>query len=99
PRFSKTARSDPRHGEAGRNRWQLTAGAIVGWRLAHDLSEGASEGTDAGEADVETNVSDISVGASEQVHRPLDPPPLQVSMGRLAESIAERPDEMRLRRV
>src|ERR687898_1406347 len=100
PRFSKTARSGPRLGEAGRDRSEVRrAPAIRGRRLADDLGERAAEGAQAGEADVEADLSDAAVALPEQEHRALDPAPLQVAVRRLSEGGAEDPYEMRLRDV
>src|SRR6202171_5687871 len=78
-RFSETARSCPSHGEAGWNRLEGPALAIHTGRLPHDPVEGAAERTQTGEPHVEADVGDVAVGPAEQVHRPFDASPLEVS--------------------
>src|ERR1700680_453165 len=93
-RFSKTARSHPCHGET-RGHWSHRAAPSMRRRsLADDLSESAAEGAQAAEAHVKTNVGDIEIGPSQQIHRPLHPPALQIAVRCLAEGGPESSDEM-----
>src|SRR4051812_18243107 len=94
--FSKTARPRPRHREAVGDGLGVDARAVRGRRLADDGMEGAAEGPEAPEADVEADVGDAAVGLAQQEHRALDPAALEVAVGRLAERRAEGPDEVRL---
>src|ERR1700686_4490602 len=87
--FSKTARSRPSHGEAGRHRLKGPSRAIRARRFAHDPAEGAAKTAQTGEPHVETDVGDLALAAAQQVHRAFDPPPLQVAVGRLAEGGSE----------
>src|ERR1700730_14449639 len=93
-RFSKTARSCPPHGEAGRNRLEGPALAIHTGRLPHDPVECAAERTQTGEPHVEADVGDVAVSPAEQVHRPFDTSPLQVTVRCLSEGRSERADEV-----
>src|SRR6266851_3346330 len=70
--------------------------AVLRRRLADDLSKRAAEGPPAGEADVEADVGDAAVGLTQEEHRPLHPPPLQVTVRRLPEDGAEAADEVSL---
>src|SRR5215210_4814717 len=88
-RFSKTARSRPRHREAVRDRFRVRSTAVIGRRFAHDLAEGPAERAEAREAHVEADLGDAAVGLPEQEHRPLDPPALEVAVRGLAERVAE----------
>jgi len=63
----------------------------------HDVVEGAAERAKAREPDVEADVGDAAVGLAEQEHRALDPPPLQVAVGRLPEGRAKGADEVGVR--
>src|SRR5438132_6413741 len=99
PVFSKTARSCPGHGEAGRDGLDRSALAVDGWRLADDLLKAAAEGTQAVEANVEADVRHAAVGRPQQEHRPLDPAPLEVAVRSLAEGRAKGSDEVRLRDI
>src|ERR1700680_1903234 len=99
PGFSKTARSHPAHREASRHSHHASALAIRDRRLADDVAEGAAEGAQAVEADVEANVSDASLGLAQQEHRALDAAALQVAVRRLAERRAKGSDEVRFRHV
>src|SRR4029077_16361818 len=96
--FSETARSRPRHREAGGNRARRrrAAPAIGERRLADDLAERAAERAEAGEADVEADVGDAAVALAQEEHRAFDPAALEVAMRGLAERRAEGPDEVRL---
>src|SRR6476660_8462803 len=85
--FSETARSRPRHGEAVRDVVGDAARAVAGGRLADDGAEGAAEGAQAREADVEADLGHAAVGLHEQEHRALDAPALQVAVRRLAERV------------
>ena len=51
--------------------------------------EGAAERAEAVEADVEADIGDAAIGRSQQEHRALDAPALQVAVRRLAEGVAE----------
>src|SRR2546423_4098028 len=94
-RFSETARSwrhsrrksrpRCRHLEAIRRLDRRVPGAIVRRRLADDVAERPAEGAQAGKSDVEADVGDAAVGLAQQEHRALNPPPLQVTVRRLAE--------------
>src|SRR5262245_54900825 len=95
-RFSKTARPRPGHHEAGRHRLRMSLLPEAGRRLANDLVKGAAEGAEAAEADVEADIGDATVGQSQQEHRALDAPALQVAVRRLAEGVAERGNEVSL---
>src|SRR5688572_16129986 len=103
-RFSKTARSRgfssryprPHRCEldtVGRDARPM-APAITGWGLAHDLAEGAAEGSQAREGDVEADVRDAPIALAQQEHGALHPPPLQVAVRGLAEHRAEAPAEV-----
>ena len=59
--------------------------------------KGAAEGPEAGEADIEADVSHAAVGPSQEVHPPLDAAPLKVAVRRLPECGAKGSDEVRLR--
>src|SRR4051794_24365796 len=85
PRFSETARSRPRHLEADRDGVAPRAGAVGRRRTADDGGEGAAEGPEAGEADLEADLGDAQRAVAQQRHGALDPAPLQVAMRRLAE--------------
>src|SRR5215207_910543 len=95
--FSKTARSRPGHGKAGRHGSDGRALAIVGWRLADDVAKRARECAQAVEADVQADVRHAAVGLAQQVHRALDTTALEVAVRRLAEGRPKGTDEMRLR--
>src|SRR6266851_10296121 len=84
-RFSKTARSHPAHREARGGRGDVRALAVIGRRLAHDVAERATEGAQAAEADVETDVGHAALGLAQQEHRAFDAAALQVAMWCLAE--------------
>src|SRR5262249_61314502 len=94
---SKTARSRPGHGEAGGNRLDLREPAILGRRFADDVVERPAERSQAGEADVETNLGDGTAGFAEQKHGALDPATLEVTVRRFAERGTEGADEVGLR--
>src|SRR6266581_5632468 len=89
--FSKTARlhrhprRDPRpHGrqlDAVRRHDRTMPRAVARRGLADDLPERATEGAQAGEADVEADLGDAPFGLAQQEHRTLHPPPLQVAVG------------------
>src|SRR5947209_19047347 len=93
--FSKTARSGPGHGEAGRGGLDLSLLAVQRRGLAGDLGEGAAEGAEAVEADLQADVGDAAIGFAQQEHGPLDASALQVAVRRLAESRAEGANEVR----
>src|SRR5690606_28708480 len=57
--------------------------------------ERAAERTQAGEADSEGDISHRPAGVPQQVHRPLDPAPLEVPVRRLAEDLPEGADKVR----
>src|SRR5215471_8941573 len=95
-RFSKTARSRPGHGEAGGNRLDLREPAILGRRFADDVVERPAERSQAGEADVETNLGDGTARFAEQKHGALDPATLEVTVRRFAERGTEGADEVGL---
>src|SRR2546423_13663055 len=99
PVFSKTARSCPGHGEAGRDGLDRSALAVDGWRLADDLLKAAAEGTQAVEANVEADVRHPAVGRPQQEHRPLDPAPPEVAVRSPPEGRAKGSDEVRLRGI
>src|SRR3954451_47507 len=108
-RFSETAlleamvgRSHPGHHDArrhiARGAGAGAPGAPVGARRhTEDAPEGAAERPQARETDVEADLRHRPVGLTQQGHRTLEPPPLQVAVRRLAERLPEGPDEMRLR--
>ena len=73
--------------------------AVVRRGLADDLMERAAEGPDASETHVKANVGDAAVGLAQHEHGALDPPPLQVTVRRLAEDGAEAAAEVRLGEV
>src|SRR2546423_238896 len=75
------------------------AGAVARRRLPHDRAERAAECAEADEADVEADVGHRSVRFAQQLHRPLDPAPLEVAVRRLAERGAELPAEVSRRGV
>src|SRR5687768_15863566 len=96
-RFSKTARSRPRLHEAGWNGAEVGGAPPIGRRrIAHDRGEGAAEGPEAGEPDVEADLGDAAVGLAQEEHRALDATALQIAVRRLAEGRAEYADEVRL---
>src|SRR5947207_15676375 len=95
-RFSKTARSRPRHREAVRDGLYVGSSAVDRRRLADDGPEGPAERPEAGEADVQADLRDTPVGLPQEEHRPLDAATLQVAMRGLSESGAKGPDEVRL---
>src|SRR5262245_45873873 len=96
--FSETARSGPRHGEAGRDGapYRRAAAAVGARRDADDVAEGPAEGAQTGEADVEADVGHAAIGLAQQPHRALDAAALEVAVGRLAERRPEGADEVRL---
>jgi hypothetical protein len=87
------------HLEAVRGLDRVVAVSVGGRRLADDGPERAAEGSEAGEPDIEADVSDTSVGLAQQKHRSLDSSPLEVAMRRLAEAGPETADEMGLRQA
>src|SRR3954454_2799840 len=101
--FSKTALlrlvagPGPRHHDA---RGHVAGGAraappslAVGARRHPDhAGERAAEGAQAREPDVEADLGDGPLGLAQQRHRALQPAPLQVAVGGLAERVLERPD-------
>src|ERR1017187_4006729 len=88
--FSKTARSCPGHGEAGRDRNDLCAPPVFRRRFTDDLVECLAEGAHAREADVQADVGDAPIRAAQQVERPFDSPALQVAVRGLPERGAKR---------
>src|SRR6266853_3278604 len=92
PGFSKTARSHPGHREAGRYRKNELAIAIFGRRVTHDVRERPAESAKAPKPNIQADVRDAPLSLPQQEHRALDPPSLQVAMGRLAECGLEGPD-------
>src|SRR5215216_618632 len=99
-RFSKTARSCPGPREAGGHGPEVRGPhAVRGRRLAHDLAEGPPEAAEAREAHIEADLAHAPVRLSQEEHRPLDPPALEVAVRRLAEGGAKCPNEVRLRDV
>jgi hypothetical protein len=104
-RFSKTAQlrrlfgSDPwahrRKLDAVRRDDGSVSHPIARWRFTNDPGEGAAEGAEACEADIEADIGHASLGLAEQEHRALDPPSLEVPMRRLAENAAEAAAEVR----
>src|SRR5690606_32280217 len=95
--FSESARPRPRGDEARRHRRRPLAPAVRGGRGADDLLERAAERAEAVEPHVEAGVGDAALLLPEQVHRPLDPPALQVAVRALAVDLLEGPDEVRRR--
>src|SRR3954469_19986716 len=84
--FSETARSHPLHHEtAGNRRRARRAAAVLRGRLADDRPERPAERAQAAEADVERDLGHARVRLAQQRHGPLDAPPLQVAVRRLAE--------------
>jgi hypothetical protein len=57
--------------------------------------EGPAERAQTAETDVEADVGDRTVSRAKQEHRPLDTPPLQIAVRRLAKCRAEGADEVR----
>jgi hypothetical protein len=68
-------------------------------RLADDLPERSAERPQASETDSKADVGDSAVSLTQQKHRALDPPPLQIAMGHLAEDRAEAAAEVGRRDV
>jgi len=68
-------------------------------RLTDDLTEGPAERPQTGESDVEADRRHGAVSLTQQEHRALNPPPLQVAMGRLAENRSEAAAEVGWRDV
>src|SRR5918994_2486232 len=96
-RFSETARSRPRLREARRHRPQVGCAFPVHARwLADDLPEGAAEGTQTGEPDVEADLAHVAVRLPQEEHRSFHPATLEVAVRGLAERGAEGADEVRL---
>ena len=96
---SKTARPRPGHHEAGRHGRHLSLLPEAGGRFADDFVKRTTERAEAAETDVEADVGDAAVRRSQQEHRPLDAPALQVAVGRLAERVTEGANEVRLRHL
>src|SRR5258708_38516761 len=96
PGFSKPARSHAWHREAGRDGKNELAIAIFGRRIAHDIRERPAESAEASKPNIQTDIRDAPLSFPQQEHRALDPPSLQVAMGRLAERGLERPNEVGL---
>src|SRR3954463_9045795 len=95
PRFSKTARSGPGLGEAGRDGPEISRSPAIGRRrLADHVGKRSAERPQAREADVEADLGHAAVALAEQEHRSLDPAALQVAMRCLAESGTEGADEV-----
>src|SRR5215471_15263011 len=92
-RFSKTARPRPGHHEAGRHGRHLSLLSEAGGRFADDVAKRATERSEAAETDVEADVRHAPIGRSQQEHRALDAPALQITVRCLAERVAERADE------
>src|SRR5437660_11943620 len=84
-RFSKTARSRPRHPKAGRDRVGIGTVAILRRGLADDLPERPAERAEAHEAHVEADLGDAAIGLPQHEHRPLDAAPLEIAVRGLAE--------------
>src|ERR1700719_1024426 len=97
--FSKTARSCPGHRETGRHGFDRAARTVGGRRFADNLLKAAAEGAQAVAADVETEGGHAAIGGTQQEHRWLDPPALEVTVRGLAEGRAKGADEVRLRNV
>jgi hypothetical protein len=107
--FSKTAQIESwanivewSHGRQLDTVWRhdrTVAEPVMGRRLADNVAEGPAERAQAGEANVEANVGDASVGLAQQEHRSLDPAPLQIVMRRFAKDGAETTAEMSRRNV
>src|SRR3954452_7447046 len=95
-RFSKTARSRVGQREAVGDGLRDGPRAVLARRLADDRAERPAERPEAREADVEADLGHGTIRVTEQEHRPLDAPALQVAVRRLAERRAERADEVRL---
>src|SRR5579875_4193022 len=72
---------------------------VGGRRLADDLPEGAAERPKAGEADIEADLRHRTMGLAQQLHRPLHPGSLQISVRSLPEGGAELAAEVRRRDV
>ncbi len=85
-RFSKTARSRPRHNEARRSGRHASSLAELRRRFAHDVAESAAERTQAAEPDVQANVCHAPIRGAQKKHRALDAPALEIAMRGLAES-------------
>ena len=73
--------------------------AIGARRFADNSPEGSAVGPKAGETDREADVGDGAVSLTQQEHRALNSPPLQVAVGRLAEDGAETAAEVGWRDV
>jgi hypothetical protein len=67
--------------------------------LAHQPAECGAERAEALKSDLEADIGDAHVGASQQLLRALDPPPYQVLVGRLPEGSLEAASEVRGRRI
>src|SRR5262245_54063121 len=97
PRFSEAAllprRARPGHRPACRHPQRRSlareALAVRRRRFTDDRAEGAAEGTEAVEPDVEGDLGDGTVGLAEELHRALHPAALQVAVRRLPEGRAE----------
>jgi hypothetical protein len=63
--------------------------------LTDDRVERLAEGSEAREADIETDVRHAPIGAAQQEQRSFDAPALQVPMRRFPECRVERTAEMR----
>jgi hypothetical protein len=96
PRFSKTARSCPGHGEAGRHGHHELAVSIFRRRVADDVAESPAESAQAAKPNVQADIRDASSRLSQQEHRALHPPALKVAMWCLTEGPPKGPDEVRL---
>src|SRR5579875_17754 len=68
---------------------------VHGRRLSDDLPEGAAERPEAAEADLEADLRHRTAGLAQQLHRPLHPTSLQVSVRCLPKGGAELAAEVR----
>src|ERR1700682_1594380 len=95
PGFSETAGSCPGHDKARGCVNHFLAGAIFARRDLDDVVKRPAEGAEAAEADVQADISDASLGFTQQEHGALHPPSLQVAVRGLAKGRLEGPDEVR----
>src|ERR1700730_11045620 len=79
-RFSKTARSGPRHHEAGRSDQGAGAPAVHRRRLADDVAEGSAERAQAVEANLAADVRHAAAGLAQQEHGALDAAALEIAV-------------------
>src|SRR5262245_36727247 len=96
-RFSKTARSHPRHHEACGNGRHAPSLTEVRRRLAHDVVKGPAECAQAAEPDIEADICDAAIRRTQEEHRALDASALQIAVRCLAERLAKGANEVGFR--